>query len=68
MKYSGEEAIDVWQGRIRGIKMEIEKVLKRQDEDHKENELWRRENEERHKETKNERISKTRSRPRMKHS
>ena len=25
VKYSGEEAIDVWQGRIRGIKMEIEK-------------------------------------------
>ena len=30
VKHSGEEAIDVWQGRIRGIKMEIEKVLKNQ--------------------------------------
>ena len=46
VKYSGEEAIDVWQGRIRGIKMEIEKVLKKQDEDRKENEKRDKENEE----------------------
>ena len=32
VKHSGEEAIDVWQGRIRGIKLEIEKVLKKQEE------------------------------------
>ena len=46
VKYSGEEAIDVWQGRIRGIKMEIEKVLKRQDDERKENEEWREKQEE----------------------
>ena len=27
-KYSGEQVTDLWQGRIRGIKLEIEKVLK----------------------------------------
>ena len=32
VKDSGEEVIDEWQGRIRGIKMEIEKGLKRQEE------------------------------------
>ena len=32
VKYSGEEAIDMWQGRIKGIKLEIQKVLKKQDE------------------------------------
>ena len=32
VKYSGEEAIDVWQGRIRGIKTEIEKSYKKQEE------------------------------------
>ena len=41
MKHSGEEAIDVWQGRIRGIKMEIEKVLKKQEEERKANEEWK---------------------------
>ena len=25
MKYTGDEAIDVWQGRIKGVKLEIEK-------------------------------------------
>ena len=38
VKHSGEEAIDVWQGRIRGIKMEIEKVLKKQEEERRQNE------------------------------
>ena len=32
VKYSGEEVIDVWQGRIRGIKMEIEKNQRKQEE------------------------------------
>ena len=50
VKYSGEEAIDVWQGRIRGIKMETDKVLKKQNEDHKENIEWRKQTEEWHNE------------------
>ena len=57
VKYSGEEAIDEWQGRIRGIKLEIEKVLKKQDEERRENEERKKEhqaerekNEERYKE------------------
>ena len=33
--------IDEWQGRIRGIKIEIEKVLKRQDEERKQQEEWK---------------------------
>ena len=45
VKYSGEEAIDVWQGRIRGIKLEIEKVLKKQDEDRKQNDEWKKKTE-----------------------
>ena len=32
VKFEGSEAIDVWQGRIKGIKVEIEKVRKRQEE------------------------------------
>ena len=32
MKYSGDDAIDVWKGRIKGIKMEIEKNQKKQEE------------------------------------
>ena len=53
VKYSGEEAIHVWQGRIRGIKKEIGKVLKKQiSSEEKQNrndakvEQWHRENEE----------------------
>ena len=48
VKYSGEEVIDVWQGRIRGIKLEIEKVLKnqqKQEEWHNENEEWKKKQE-----------------------
>ena len=55
VKYSGEETIDLWQGRIRGIKIEIEKVLKklqsqeewqREQEEKKKQEEWKQKQEE----------------------
>ena len=47
VKYSGEEVLDIWQGRIRGIKMEIERLLKKQEEWQNKNE---RENQSLHRE------------------
>ena len=32
VKYQGEEAIDVWQGRIKGIKLQIERYHKKQEQ------------------------------------
>ena len=57
VKYSGEEAIDEWQGRIRGIKMEIQRNSKKQeeelkkvgrklDEEQRKKEEWRKKQEE----------------------
>ena len=45
-KLSGEEGIEEWQGRIRGIKLEIEKNQKKQEEWHRENEEWKKRQEE----------------------
>ena len=56
VKYSGEESIDVWKGRIKGIKLEIEKSQKKQEEwqrqytaDQEKNEEWKKKQEDRYK-------------------
>ena len=46
VKYSGEEGVDAWQGRIKGIKLEIDKVMKKENEEQKKNEEWQKKQEE----------------------